>query len=526
MVAAALALGAGVAAHTWPSDRYREKPVEFFREIIGVEPWWKQVEVIEAVRDHKRVAVSSGHKVSKSHSAAGIALWFYSSFPDARVVMTSTTSRQVDQILWRELKMMHARGGRCVACKLEEKRRAERREAAGPKPCPHSALLDGVPRELARTGIKSPDFREIVGFTARESEAVAGISGGNLLYICDEASGIAQEIFDAIEGNRAGGARIVLFSNPTRTEGEFFEAFHAKSEHYKTIRISSADSPNVISGENLIPGLATREWVEEKRQEWGVDSPLYKVRVEGQFVLSEDGKVLSVHAITESEKRWPDASMDGRLCIGIDPAGPGGLGDESAFAIRRDQKVFPIIALRGLSEEAHLVHLLGILTEHRVKNELPLVLVDREGPIGSRVWYALREHADKFPQSFEVIGVRSSDRASRERQNYDRVRDELWANLVDWIRNGGAVPPDAKLAKELHAPEWFEQVAGRLKVTSKDDLRKMLKRSPDRADAVALAVWQQADMPAEAPPPAQESPDPEHAPLDPYAGAGPWGGRS
>jgi hypothetical protein len=146
------------------------------------------------------VCVRSGHKVSKSNSLAGIALCFYASFDDARVVMSSTTARQVDQILWRELSMMKARGGRCIACKAEDP--GARRI---PAPCPHSALIDGELKGLAKSGLKS-GFREIVGFTAKEAEAVAGISGANLLYLPDEASGIPQIIFDAIEGNRAGGA--------------------------------------------------------------------------------------------------------------------------------------------------------------------------------------------------------------------------------------------------------------------------------------------------------------------------------
>lgn len=72
----------------WPSPKYREDPVGFFTDILGVEPWDRQVEVIEAIRDHPRVAISSGHKVSKSFTLAGIGLWFYSSFKDARVVMS------------------------------------------------------------------------------------------------------------------------------------------------------------------------------------------------------------------------------------------------------------------------------------------------------------------------------------------------------------------------------------------------------------------------------------------------------
>lgn len=529
-VAAALALGTGIVAHSWPSDRFRAKPVEFFQNVLGVEPWSKQIEIIEAVRDHKRVAVKAGHKVSKSHTAAGIALWFYESFEDARVVMTSTTSRQVDQILWRELKMMHARAGRCSACKAEDRRKVERHEMPGPRPCPHSFLLDGEPRELARTGLKSPDFREVVGFTAREAEAVAGVSGKNLLYILDEATGIDDAIFEAIEGNRAGGARVLMFSNPTKSEGEFYNAFDSKKAFYKTISISSEDSPNVISGTDTIPGLATREWVQEKIEEWGKDSPLYKVRVLGEFVLHEDGKILSIHAIGESEKRWLDASSEGRLCIGIDPAGSGVGGDESCFASRRNLKILSLIAKRGLTEDGHLAHLLAILRDQRRPgDELPLVVVDCEGAVGDIVWRRLREYADTHPNEFEVLPVRASSGATRQPQNYDRTRDELWANLAQWILQGGAVIPDTKLAKELHAPEWVEKLASaKQKVTPKPELRKKLGRSPDRADAVALAVWPRIEDPANPspppPPPPPPSPDPEFASLDPYAGAGTWGG--
>ncbi len=191
-----LALAAQVEFQTrirFPCDKYQNDPVGFFHDILGVEPWERQVEIIEAVRDHPRVACKSGHKVSKSHTAGGIALWYYCSFPDARVVMTSTTSRQVDAILWRELRMMKARGGICLECKRKNEDLPNDQKITAP--CPHSGMIDGVIGELARTGLKSADFREIVGFTAREAEAVAGVSGANLLYILDEASGIAAVIF-------------------------------------------------------------------------------------------------------------------------------------------------------------------------------------------------------------------------------------------------------------------------------------------------------------------------------------------
>ncbi len=62
----AAAIAATASTLSWPSLRYQSDPVAFFRDVLGVEPWEKQRDIILAVRDHKRVAIASGHKVSKA----------------------------------------------------------------------------------------------------------------------------------------------------------------------------------------------------------------------------------------------------------------------------------------------------------------------------------------------------------------------------------------------------------------------------------------------------------------------------
>lgn len=508
----------------FPSPLYQREPVRFAREILGVQPWSKQVEILEAVRDNLRVAVKSGHKVGKSASAAMLALWYYCSFEAARVVMTSTTSRQVDAILWRELRMMHAKSGRCVDCKAEILRNPGARI---PRPCPHSSLIDGELGDLARTGLKSDDFREVVGFTAKQSEAVAGVSGAHVLYIVDEASGVGREIYEGIEGNRAGGVRLVLLGNPTKNDGEFYDAFNAKSRFYVGITVSSASTPNVVAGDKIVPGLATREWIEEKREEWGEKSPLYRVRVDGEFAEHEEGKIFSLHAIALAEQRWEDTPAEGRLYIGLDPAGEKGRGDDITFVPRRGLKMLDLRVTRGLDEEGHLVELLRVIAKHKVPRETPVVVVDREGSVGSKVYLALRNYADAHEGELEVVGVRASDRALRQPEIYDRMRDALTASLAAWVDAGGAILEDAKLAKELHAVEWRQRADGRVKVTDKETLRKILGRSPDRYDGLALSTWEPLSLRETA---AARDRDREadeeryggRGGLDPYAGARAW----
>jgi phage terminase large subunit len=515
----------------FPNPRYQRDPVAFFREVLGVEPWSRQIDILNAVRDYPRVAVCSGHKVSKSHSAAGLALWYYCSWDDARIVMSSTTSRQVDQILWRELRILRARAGRCIDCKEEDPEGLRIRV-----PCPHSTPIEGEQGELARTGLKAPDFREVVGFTARESEAVAGISGRNLLYILDEASGIPDDIFEAIEGNRAGGARIVMFGNGTRTSGEFHAAFTSKSKHYFTLRVSSEETPNVVSGEVLIPGLATRDWIDEKRAEWGEDSPLYKVRIKGLHLEHEEGRIFSMHMIALAEQRWAETPDTGRLYVGVDPAGASGRGDETLIAPRRGYKLLELRAARGLTSEQIVVRILQTLAEHQLPREVPVVVVDRDGPIGTPVYRLLVDHLEQRAHAgeFELVGVRPSDKAKRQPKIYDRRRDELTANLLVWLREGGAIVEDTRLAAEFYPMAWIETVTGKLKVISKDDIRKVIGRSPDRYDALSLACWEsqslrvavRADAPATvAPERDYDEPGGEvfaEQIIDPYGGTEVW----
>jgi hypothetical protein len=71
---------------------------------------------------------------------------------------------------------------------------------------------------------------------------------------------------------------------------------------------------------------------------------------------------------------------------------------------------------------------------------------------------------------------------------YVKRRDELWFAGRSWLDEGGALPPDAELHGELTAARFTFDPRGRYAVESKDDMKKRLKRSPNKADAFNLAV--------------------------------------
>ena len=455
---------------TWPSPRWRDDPVDFAKTVLGLTLIPHQVEILEAVRDNSQTAVRSGHKIGKTLVAVILALWWYATRPDARVVVTATTANQIDRVFFREFRKRH-------------------RGALIP--------IDGVLGELARTGLKSHDFREVVGFTAREVEAVAGVSGADLLYIVDEASSLSTEIYEAIQGNLASGSgRILMISNPTKTEGPFFEVFHHKSDGWKVLHYSSEDIARSLKGRE-VPGVASLQRIERWKADYGEESVFYRVRVRGEFIVNELGKGISLQLIEEAQERFEETPDDhGLTTIGIDPAGPGAGGDETAYAIVRGPKLVHLQAFHGLDEDNIIEHLMAFLRTHRRGDEIPQVIVDIEGPIGSSLVYKLHPlSADllaKRPrEAFRVYGVKASNQARREPLLYDRTRDELFANLANWMKTG-AIPRDHKLEIELHTPEWTTLVNGKLKITPKDNIRATIGRSPDRSDALALAVWNPA----------------------------------
>lgn len=454
----------------WPLVRYQDDPCGFARDVLSVRLKRHQDAILISILKNEKTAARSGQKTGKTLLIIVSALWFYSSFPKARVIMTANTKDQVRNVLWKELRD-----------RLRESK----------------VRIPGKWSDNPTTGFRSEDGREIFGITARDIESFAGVSGGAMLFICDEASALLQPKAEALEGNRAGSGmqRMAWISNPTRAEGPFFDAFNAKKQFWSLFHLSSEDvaKEQRDTGEE-VPGMANARRIEQWAEEYGRDSPFYRVRVLGEFLLNEGGKAITLHMIQTSQDGWNDAEEEGLLKVGLDPAGPGDCGDETAFAITRGSKLLALFTFHGLTEDGIIEHLRGLLQTYREGSEIPEVTVDSEGPIGASLFVRLRGIANTLEEknpakAFLVFGVRASFPARREPQIYDRIRDELIANLARWMRDGGTIPKDHKLEVELHAADWIGQVNGKLKLTAKEDIREKIGRSPDRRDALALAVW-------------------------------------
>jgi len=458
--------------------RYRDEPELFAKERLGLRVSKRQAEILRAMALKPRVAVKSGHKIGKSTCAAIIALWFTFTRPGGRVIMTSSTDRQVRKILWREVRRLHKRV---------------------------RATMPGNMSLAPDPGLQLADGGEVLGFSTKEPEKMAGFSGADLLFIVDEASGVPEEIFDAIEGNRAGGAKIAMFSNPTQTSGYFFEAFTSRRDAWSGARgeLLTVSSEEVV--DEGIPGLATRDWIEEMKAERGEDSAFYAVRVKGAFPTQGSNAVVSLHLVETAAANWPlhlvrdengdllkDADGEYRielapapLTLGVDVARFG--DDETVIYPVRGLVAYRPVVLSGLDGSGVAGEVMRCARRLRVPGERVKVNIDAIG-VGSSPVDFLRHHSTKDQPEIELNAVNVATSA-RDPQKYVLLRDEIWFALSDWLKAGGVTPPDAKLEAELVAPTYKFDPRLRLKVESKDDIKKRLKRSPDRADALGLAVF-------------------------------------
>ena len=125
-----------------------------------------------------------------------------------------------------------------------------------------------------------------------------------MLIVVDEAEGVSDEIYEAIEAvMTSADPLLLLIGNPTTVTGAFRRAFYEERHLYHNITISALDSPNVQEGKTVIPGLTSARWVEERRETWGEDNPIYRARVLGEFPDQAEDTLIGLSDVEEAARR-------------------------------------------------------------------------------------------------------------------------------------------------------------------------------------------------------------------------------
>jgi len=470
-----------------PYARYEDDPVGFVGTVLGETMWSRQQMILESVRDHKRTAVPACHAPGKSHIAARAITWWGSVHPPgtARIVTTSTTFRQVKGVLWPHIRRVVARHGLPGETNLVEWKIGGETVADGFSPADH------------------------------DEAAVQGIHAPHLLVVVDEAGGIGPVLGRALESLMTGGhTRLLVLGNPpTDSEGSWFEGC-CESPLYNVIPISAFDTPNFtgedagqcracptdVEAHGVAVHLVDQSWVDEVTAEFGEDSPFVEARVHARFPRQTANKVIPLQWAEQSqENETPEVSDAIRL--GVDVASDG--GDEFVVAAY-DRGVVTVRHRATGAVNANAVDVAGVVLEHireaeqahkvRGITDRVRVKVDSIG-VGWAVVSVLERWRDELMHSAEVVAVNVAERAG-EPTRFANQRAEMWWNgrqLLQPLPDGSQrlrVEGDRRLLAQLSGPTYRSDSAGRILIESKKDMKRRGVGSPDRADAMLLAVYE------------------------------------
>jgi phage terminase large subunit len=416
---------------------------------LGVTLWEKQGEILEALARHPQVAVKSGHGVGKSFLAACAAHWFLYCFSPSLVLTTAPSRRQVEKVLWKEIRL--------------------RFRKARP-------ALPGI---CLKTQLEVSDEQTAFGFTADSPEAAAGQHCERLLLIVDEASGIPPAIYEALQGALTSAhCHLLLIGNPTLPHGPFYDAFF--QDTWETFTIACTDSPNFTApeGEVPFPSLITPAWVERRRREWGEDSDAYRVRVLGEFPKQSADSLIPLDWVQTAEN-GDDADTGARVA-GCDIARSGGC--KNVFVLRNGGNVEKLVSWTGLDLVETAAKIGALCREYAVET----VVVDGTG-MGQGVVDQLTAMRKAGQIAAWVIDFKSGERATRP-EEFSSRRDEAFWTLRQRYHD-----------RRIHHRTKWPALVGQLtqikygflgttiKVESKQQMQKRGLKSPDEADALAMA---------------------------------------
>lgn len=350
---------------------YMRNPVSWMGARLKEHQTEQQKQIANSVVANRYTAVHACHESGKSKIAANIGAWWNDVHPtgSAFLVSTAPSAAQVSAVLWREIGKNHTKA----------KLIGKINRAGYPQ-----WFVGG---ELIGYGRKPSDYEE---------SAFNGIHARYVLVIIDEAGGVTEHLFNAVDSLVANdNGRVLAIGNPD-DPGSHFAEICKPGSIWNTIHMDGLRSPN-FSDELTRPYPLTRAlmeaeqipfsdeptppilrevllgplWVEERLRSWcgvpeGSDelldhgellklvrqrsaaSAIFQAKVRGVFPTSTATGVIPLGWVQQAVNRWRDyvdahsndagdidysqVTNPRRRVVGVDVA-YGGM-DETVLAVR------------------------------------------------------------------------------------------------------------------------------------------------------------------------------------------------
>jgi hypothetical protein len=485
------------------ADVWRVDPVLYARERLGIELTEDQTRIVESIRDNRRTAVKASHAIGKTFLASTALNWWFDCWPAHIGYITAPTWSQALGLTFKQTKKMR------MLSKL-----------------PGDILDSGLIRDTER--LRQTDHF-VKALNAENGEGFQGEHSAPILIVIEEAVGVPNYIWDAMEGLMTHPAcRVLAIGNPTDEASKFGEI--CESPHWEVFSVSALNHPNIVAELQALPPIfedAVRlQWLfEQLRGETEVEdgpgpdcfefytlevieaalnghpvtpkSPkcyyrptaFFQGRVLGEFPTEASNKVIPSGWI----KHLPvaDINLHHPFQLGCDVARFG--DDRTTIFARNGSALLEGKELRKFDNLAIVSAIKDMLKEVQrrfgVQNlkRIP-INIDITGGLGTGPYDILKS------EGYNVFGINSSEQA-KDPELYRNVRSELWFDMQRRAKEKrldlSRLSPDLrrKLEKELSTPT-YKVLSGKKVVEEKADIKKRLGVSPDLADGVNLTYYE------------------------------------
>ena len=422
--------------------------------------------------------MGSGNGLGKDFICACIALWFLETHAPSKVILTAPGHRQVDSIMWRE-----------TLSKFQNRN--------------FKALGKAYANPYIE--IRKEDWF-LLGFATKETGASAEAAGAkfqgyharNLLIIVSEAQAVEDVVYDQIDSVATASNNLVIYiGNPTRATGRFAKGLKDPVNNI-VFNFSVLDNPNYKHRKEVIPGLSSYEWVEDKRRKWGERDPRWIARVLGQIPENALNNTFPESWFNHVRGRWDLLRIhDPSAGVAVDSAGMG---------------VDDNVILSGVGGEPADIYTKTLMTPKELTFKAvemckaingQFIVFDCDG-LGIRDYQEAAALPRDYLRGIQLIKFHGSSGSTLYESTTDpksgrEVRRPLYANLraeasfVTQERgNAGKCSindKDKEMIDDLAEESYFENDKGLIQIEDKDDLRERLGRSPGRGDAYKMLQW-------------------------------------
>jgi len=432
--------GTELAGVKGPRDWQREN-----LQIIG-----KHLQNPETRFQPLRIAVASGHGIGKSADISMIIDWAMSTCEDCKIVVTATTENQLRTKTWPEVGKW-----RRLSITADWFNTTATAVASNDSEHTRSWRADAIP------------------WSEHNTEAFAGLhnKGKRILLIFDEASGIADKVWEVAEGALTDENTEIIwiaFGNPTLNTGRFAECFTRYRHRWICRQIDS----RTVEGTNK---QEIAKWAED----FGEDSDFFRIRVRGEFPRASELQLIPQDWVAEARKRPVYSTMHDGLVMSIDIARGG--ADNNVIRFRRGMDARSIKKLKIPGSETRdttkfAMKVCTLIDEHNPD----AVFVDSTG-VGGPVADQIR----KLRPNANVIDINFGSAAPDRK--FKNMRTYMWWQMREALRAGLAIEDDPELERELTAPNYNTDAQEVVALEKKVDIKKRIGVSPDDADALCLS---------------------------------------